>query len=425
MTCPQCGAPLPRDARRRAVTCEHCGSRLGPEVSETSEPTRPEPATDDTGRSFTFPTVPTRTYYRYLLGLVPTLIAYGAYVLMLGQWQPGTAQRRPAPTGSETMPTKTTPRDPPPTALGPLPRLLPGLLLVPSAHAGDAENLVAVVEEPGPQRKRWLGKLDGMSGEPLWRWPLDAALVEAPRAAIEGMLVMVGASTVQALDLESGQVAWSRDTGGRPDSLCSGDGYAGLSFPNRRFVAFSVATGESVKGRPDACARAFTSQSIAPNFSMLDGKAPDPPLPSRAPLEVQRTLVPHKGTARVALGTDGSGLARVAVATRSDWLWSARLGRGDANRARLLAPALAAVRNERVVVPYVLVNPAELRLASFELASGRLVWDELLTKTDVETRSPLAELRVAREGTIYFANGKGQLWVVGFDSQSIWKMGER
>jgi outer membrane protein assembly factor BamB len=333
--------------------------------------------------------------------------------------------------------------------------VLPGLLLVPAARASDGEDLVgetrsypkeprrvsptveegnlghedlvAAVEEAGAQRKRWLGAFDGATGEVLWRWPLDrdAGLVEAPRSVIDGMLLVASPSTVYALNPATGALAWSRDTGGRVEGLCSGKGFAGLSFPNRRFVAFSVATGSSVEGRPDACSEVMTSRSIAPNFSVVEGGRLVPPLPSRAPLHVQRALIPHKGTARVLLGTDASGLGRVAVASRERWLWDARLGGGDASRARLLSPPLAAVRNERVVVPYVLTDPGELRLASLDLASGRLIWDEALATREVEARAPAAELRLSRAGTIFFSNGEGELWVVGFDAQRAWKLGER
>jgi len=425
MMCPQCGAPLPRGAKRRPVQCEHCGTRLEPDVGEA--PAHPsEPSPEQTGRPLTFPTPPRHTY-RTLIAVVPTLLAYGVYMFVWRQAQPqsAAASRSVATVAASTAP-GSTPSKPTPEP-GPAPRVFPGLLLVPAAHAGDADNLIAVVEEPGAQRKRWLAAFDGGRGDVLWRWSLDRDpnLADAHRAAIDRMLLVASPGTVYALSLETGEVSWSRDTGGRVESLCSGDGYAGLSFPNQRFVAFSVATGSSVKGRPEACAEVLSSRSVAPNFSVVDGKAVDPPLPSRAPLDVQRVLVPHKGKARVVLGTDASRRARVAVASRDSWLWDARLGRGHANRARLLSPPLAAVRNERLVVPYVLDGPAELRLASLDLASGRLVWDEALTQRDVEARWPEAELRISRAGTIYFSNGKGQLWVVGFDSQLMWKLGER
>jgi len=423
MSCPQCGAPLPRSARR-AVGCDHCGSRLEPEVGEGPASTRREPAPEDTGRPLSYPAASSHTY-RWLLGLVPTLIAYGVYLFVWRQAQPTPLATAVPPRSPSSAPdVKPAPAPDP----GPPPRVLSGLLLVPAARGRDAENLVAAVEEAGSGRERWLGAFDGATGEVLWRWRLDPSqpgLADALRSVIDGMLLVASPSTVYALSPETGALSWSRDTGGRALGLCSGNGFAGLSFPNRRFVAFSVATGSSVDGRPDACAEALTSKSVAPNFSVVEGSALEPPLPGRAPLDVQRALVPHKGTAQVLLGTDASGLARVAVASRERWLWDAGLGRGEAKRARLLSPPLAAVRNERVVVPYVLADPGELRLASLELASGRLIWDEALTTRDVEARAPNAELRLSRAGTIYFSNGKGQLWVVGFDAQPAWRLGER
>jgi outer membrane protein assembly factor BamB len=371
-----------------------------------------------------------------LLGLVPMLISYGFYLIAWRQAQPTPLPTvlpavLPARSPASAPDVKPAPAPDP----GPPPRVLSGLLLVPAARSRDAENLVAAVEA-GSGQERWLGAFDGATGEVLWRWPLDPSqpgLADALRSVIDGVLLVASPSTVYALSPDTGELSWSRDTGGRALGLCRGDGFAGLSFPNQRFVAFSVATGSSVDGRPDACAEALTSKSIAPNFSVVEGGALEPRLPRRAPLDVQRALVPHKGTARVLLGTDASGAARVAVASRERWLWDAGLGRGRAQRARLLSPPLAAVRNERVVVPYILADPGELRLASLELASGRLIWDEALelgltsgeATRDVEARAPNAELRLSRAGTIYFSNGKGQLWVVGFDAQPAWKLGER
>jgi hypothetical protein len=422
MMCPQCGAPLPRSTQRRPVRCEHCGASFELEVSEGPSSSRPEPAPEDTARPLSYPAASSHTY-RWLLGLVPMLIAYGFYLIAWRQALPtplpATVPPRPPSSAPDTKPTPAPDAEPPP-------RVLSGLLLVPRAGSRGAENLVAAVEA-GSGRERWLGAFDGATGEVLWRWPLDPSqpgLADALRSVIDGMLLVASPTTVYALSPETGALSWSRGTGGPALGLCSGDGFAGLSFPNRRFVAFSVATGSSVDGRPDACTEALTSKSIAPNFSVVEGGALEPPLPGRAPLDVQRALVPHKGTARVLLGTDASGLARVAVASRERWLWDAGLGRGEAKRARLLSPPLAAVRNERVVVPYVLANPGELRLASLELASGRLIWDEALTTRDVDALAPNAELRLSRAGTIYFSNGKGQLWVVGFDAQPAWKLGE-
>jgi outer membrane protein assembly factor BamB len=114
----------------------------------------------------------------------------------------------------------------------------------------------------------------------------------------------------------------------------------------------------------------------------------------------------------------------VAVASRKAWLWSARLGKASAADARLLSPPLAAVRNERVVVPYVLGDRSELHLASLELGSGRLVWDRLLSADFAESSAADAELRISRSGLIYFSSGLGQLWALGSDGQPIWKLGE-
>jgi len=347
------------------------------------------------------------------------LIFYGAYWAFWHQ-----AQRPPAPAPSPRVePPVQQARVAPPSR--PSPRVLPGLLLVPSLGGQAGDDLVAVLEGR-PDGQRSLGALDGETGTVLWQRPLavEPALAEGARAWIDGMLVVASTARLFALNAGTGETSWVRDTGAVPTDVCAGKGYAGLLFSKGRFAAFSVATGSTVSGNAAACAEVLTSRSVAPNFSVIDGGVLEPPLPPRPPLQVERALVPHKGTVRVLLGSDRAQSARVAVASRTGWLWDARLGRGSADKARLLSPPLAAVRNDRIVVPYVLANPPELHLASLDIASGRLLWDQVLSTRSVEAGSPQAELRIARAGIIYFANGLGQLWAVGPDARPVWQLGE-
>jgi outer membrane protein assembly factor BamB len=253
----------------------------------------------------------------------------------------------------------------------------------------------------------------------------EPELGQGVRTWVDGMLVVASPVKVFGLSPESGETSWVRNTGAPPSSLCAGQGFAGLRFPNERFVAFAVATGSGTAGSAEACKPLISSRSTAPNFALVDGPALDPPLPDRSPLRVQRALVPHQGSVRVLLGSDlAAASARVAVASRKAWLWNARLGRAHAAGARLLSPPLAAVRNERVVVPYVLGDGSELHLASLELGSGRLVWDRVLSAGFSEPSSADRELRISRSGLIYFSSGLGQLWALGSDGQTIWTLGE-
>jgi outer membrane protein assembly factor BamB len=253
----------------------------------------------------------------------------------------------------------------------------------------------------------------------------DPELGQGARAWVDGLLVVTSPSKVFGLNPESGETSWVRNTGAPPIELCAGPGFAGLRFPNERFVAFAVATGSGAAGSPLACKPLVTSRSAAPNFALVEGPVLDPPLPGRSPLRVERALVPHQGSVRVLLGSDpAAASARVAVASRKAWLWSARLGRVSAADARLLSPPLAAVRNERVVVPYVLVGSSELRLASLELGSGRLVWDRSLATGFRQSGADDAELRISRSGLIYFSSGLGRLWALESDGRPIWKLGE-
>lgn len=258
-------------------------------------------------------------------------------------------------------------------------------------------------------------------------------VVEAPRGWLEGLLLVADTHRLYGINALSGKTAWVRDLGELPSDLCEGRGYAGLRFSNGRFEALAMATGARVNGDASRCQPIVTSRSVAPNFSIVEGAALPSLVPERPPLRPERALVPHRGVARVLLGSApaapaaalaAEGAARVAVTSEESWLWDARLGRESAARAHLLTPALAAVRRERVVVPYVLSSPPELRLASLDLGSGRLLWDQLLSTSAVAQHSERAELRISSSGRIYFSNGTGQLWVIELDGQPIWQIGQ-
>ena len=421
--CLQCGAPLSlASLRQQSVRCEHCGSVIRPETAEGGESAQlPEPATPA-------PDVYTASASsharRWWYGIVPALICYGAYWAFGSQSQSPTL---PPPVREARVVPLSTPSPgvvPSPT---PSPRVLPGLLLVPSLGGNAGDDLVALIEGR-PDGQRALGAIDGETGTVLWQRPLgpEPALGEGARAWIDDMLVVASPAKLFALNAGTGETSWVRATDAPPIDLCAGQGYAGLLFPDRRFAAFSVTTGSSVSRSVDACAEVPTSRSVAPNFSFVEGDRLDPPLPARPPFLVQRALVPHKGSVRVLLGSDASQAARVAVASRKDWLWDARLGRDHAHQARLLSPPLAAVRNQRIVVPYqVSTTPPELHLASLDIASGRLEWDHVLSTRSIDAPDARAELRMARAGTSYFSNGLGQLWAVRADARPAWTSGEK
>jgi putative pyrroloquinoline-quinone binding quinoprotein len=412
-----------------AVTCEHCGSLIQGEARERpAGPELPEAAQTEepTGRA---PEVlvahGSNSRRRWLYGLVPTVMAYAVIV----GWSYAQRVTTPAslpPLGASGVAEAAAHAPQPPPVPQPASRSWPGLLLVPAVHGSSGEDLIALLGEVGPNGPRWLGALAGATGELLWQRPLapDPELGQGARTWVDGMLVVTSPSKVFGLNPESGETSWVRNTGAPPSELCAGQGFAGLRFPNERFVAFAVATGSAAVGSPEACKPLITSRSAAPNFALVEGPALDPPLPGRSPLRVQRALVPHQGSVRVLLGSElVAASARVAVASRKAWLWSARLGRADAADARLLSPPLAAVRNERVVVPYVLGEGSELRLASLELGSGRLVWDRSLSRGFSDSSTADAELRISRSGLIYFSSGLGRLWALESDGRPIWTLG--
>lgn len=312
-------------------------------------------------------------------------------------------------------------------------------MLVPSSRGHEGEDLILLEEERGPEARRWLVARDGPTGDEVWRRPFasDPALADAPRALLEAVLLVPEAEKLLGVSPDSGETLWARELGALPSAVCRGQGYAGLRLSDGAFQAFAVATGSRVDGEGKTCEDVVTSRSVAPNFSLVEGAALERLAPGRPPLQVVRGLVPHAGTARVLLGTDSpepvraggaARGARVAVASGKRWLWDARLGRGNADQARLLSPPLAAVRRERVLVPYVSMSAPELRLASLELGSGRLVWDVSISSDGVssdgaEQTTDRAELRISHSGEVYFFNGVGQLWVIGVDGRPAWSLG--
>ncbi|HTV18149.1 MAG TPA: PQQ-binding-like beta-propeller repeat protein, partial [Polyangiaceae bacterium] len=414
------------------ITCEHCGSvarRDSRSEPDAAPDATPDAAPDETLGSRMPQSYPRQPDYSWQLPMIGLLASIGlgfAVWSWTRAWH-GSSRAQRSVAAASPAPAPSPPRPP----KSPPPRLLPGIVLI-TSQSSDDEDLWVVVEDPASSGKHWLERVNGTTGRAQWKRSMSDTpeLGTAPdttrpdaivlRAELDGGLLVAGPEKVSALDPKTGETLWTRDSGGSILDLCAGDGFAGLVFPKSRLAAFSMITGATLKDRSGSCEPAVTSRSVAPNFTLVDGAGIKPPLPPRPPFRgrVARVLVPHKGTARVALASDDRAAA-VAVAGRQ-WVWSTRLGAGKSGVPRFLVPPLAAVRNERVVVPYVLEPSAELRLASLELASGQLVWDRLLTSESVPAEATNAELRVARRGAIYFSDGQGRLWATTPDAAAAW-----
>ena len=87
-------------------------------------------------------------------------------------------------------------------------------------------------------------------------------------------------------------------------------------------------------------------------------------------ITVVRALVPDVGTARVLLGHKNEGGA-LAVASKSKLLWSVPLSASSPDDGVLPETPRASVRQNRVIVPFHAKGGASLRLAAFDLATGR------------------------------------------------------
>jgi hypothetical protein len=206
--------------------------------------------------------------------------------------------------------------------------------------------------------------------------------------------------------------------------LCTGGTWIGVTHAAQDPNTFKLITGEPMAADMRRCEPVYSSRSAAPNFEFIDAQQLQRLLPKTSKLHALRGLLPQRGKAQVVLGMEGGsdGRASVGVVTGRRWLWQANVASTLSEHATLLDPALAAVRLERVVVPYIAPN-SSVRLVSYDLKDGRRIWSQALDGAHLEGAKSEAQLLVSLDGHLLFG-GAGKLWAVKLtDGTKVWSIG--
>ncbi len=308
-------------------------------------------------------------------------------------------------------------------------RALPGLLLL--EEGGEHDALLLLVEPlAGAPRQRQLTARDASSGREWWRRPVER---EGPAQQLRTLqvgktLVVMLPHLLWGLDPQSGRMLWQRALDAAPARSCASGRDFGLIDEKGGFAAYSSATGSPSALARAACAPVYDSHSDAPNFAFIDAASATRWLPRDDEFAVERGLLPSRGTAQVVLGTPKSGASRdtanVGVLSGRRWLWQANVANEAPDGARFTTPPLAAVRGERVVVPY--VTEGGVVLTALELASGERRWTTALPgSTSVTSSAPsgsenqAGELAISRRGHAAYRQASGKLWVLSLDTGAI------
>ncbi len=409
--CPRCGAPLPSAiAGVRVRSCSYCHTTV-------EDPERPPLQASRTPGASTNPS-----------GLVGSLLVAGCVVLaaafaafrVVGRPPP---PRSPVvlalapPATAKTAPEATCERL----------RALSGLVLVPQND--DADALLLVVEPfTTPNEQRRLTARDPSNGHELWSRPIafEGPAEQILRIPLADALVVALPNRLWGLDPASGQTAWEHETASTPEQSCARGRDFGLIDVALAFSAYSAVTGSPTSLARAACEPIYDSRSDGPNFAFVDAATAARWLPPGDRFAVTRGLLPRRGAAQVVLGMQASEAgapASVGVVAGKRWLWQAHVANEAPGAASFTTPPLAAVREQRVVVPY--IAQQHVALTGLELNTGERLWTTALPESnDGHSSAPVAqsgqnELVVARGGHAAYRAASGDLTVLNLDTGAI------
>jgi hypothetical protein len=418
--CPRCGAPLPRAVEGITIrSCSYCHTTV--EVpADIPERLSPQLLTK-------FPAL-----FMNRRALIGSLLA-ASFVIFVGTLATLNALQRPPPPTlrSTAEPTTATPAiadtRPAEPACERL-HALSGLVLV--RQNDDADALLLVVEPvTTADKQRKLSARDPSSGRELWSHPVE---FEGPaeqilRIPMAETLVVAMPNRLWGLAPDDGQMSWERTTTSAPEQACAHGRDFGLIDAAQSFSAYSAVTGSPTSLARPACEPVYDSRSDAPNFTFVDAATAARWLPQGDGFVVTRGLLPRQGAAQVVLGTQkdeaGSGSASVGVLSGRRWLWQANVANAAPSTASFTTPPLAAVREKRVVVPY--VSNQRVALTGLELTTGERLWTTVLPEShDGPSSAPVArgsqsELAVARGGHAAYRTASGDLTVLNLDTGVI------
>jgi hypothetical protein len=412
--CPRCGAPLPSAvAGVRLRSCAYCHTTV-----DEPEPPIPRPLT-------------ARAASSNPSGLVGALLVAGCVVLVAVVIAGHLVGRSPPRALASTVASAITAVPVADTrasaaACEPL-RALSGLVLV--QEPGDADALLLVVEALlSANAQRRLSARDPSNGRELWSRPIafDGPVEHILRIPFAETLVVALPNRVWGLEPDTGHASWERMTTSAPERACARGREFGLIDAALGYSAYSALTGSPSSLARAACEPTYDSQADAPNFAFVDAATAARWLPQGDGFLVTRGLSPRHGAAQVVLGTQrneaGGDSASVGVLAGKRWLWQANVANETPNAARFTIPPLAAVREQRVVVPYSFGQ--RVALTALELTTGERLWTTRLPNSSGRPSASVpesgrTELAIARGGHAAYRTASGELTVLNVDTGAI------
>jgi hypothetical protein len=301
----------------------------------------------------------------------------------------------------------------------------PMLFDVDADYVDDVVGACCDLESTGTY---WIGAFSGKDGHLLWRSEGYSWVAKGFRA-IAGKWVIVAdlLGLVRALDIATGKGVWKAKLASMPIRICASNDSLGFEMNDKKIEARSLSTGQGqpLAGLQDFCGPVYSTLSDeAPNFQVRSKLTQEGAGSRRRthPFEISgtaidRVLVPTSGRARVVLGhqSAGSAIPVVAVVAGGKVLWQKIIADKDPETASPSLAPKAAVRRERVVVPYEQGNPRVARLSCFSLASGKRQWDVELSDAVPGDR----RLAVSHDGKVFVATRNGALSVFDLETGSF------
>ncbi len=281
-----------------------------------------------------------------------------------------------------------------------------------------------------PGGAAWLAAYDGRDGKELWR----SATLEKNQENSPAMRGLVGEyvisvddlGKVQAYRAKNGEPAWAALLGERARSLCAGDGFVRIEATDRTLNDFDLATGRKLKSEPKPRKASKTEKcSSVPQSRSDDGAGYSvigwsefsehglPGLHSDPSMAAHRALVTDDDKLGFMLGSkaSGSSVPMIAAVQGRKVLWKDVVPGVDPLTTKVnVTTQAAAYANGRVVVPYSLSGSNGIRMAAFDTASGKRIWD-----VSVHDKSQVSSGVQMSEKSVYYASWTA-LYV--FDSET-------
>ena len=245
-----------------------------------------------------------------------------------------------------------------------------------------------------PAGDEWIAAYDGRNGKELWRTAnlsKDAAGPEARRAVVGDRLISVDSlGKAQAYDLRTGAPLWSAPLGEKAERVCQGDALIVVQTVDEAKHGLEPATGKKRElAKNAACASVPTShKDEAPGYQIVGwwkfAELGLPQLHDVDGLSAHRALVPNGPGPRFLLGSraKGSAVAMVAAVDKKKILWKEMVPGVDPLTTKVnVTTQEAGYVNGLLVIPYNMKdNDAGVRMACFDGATGKRLWDVLVHK---------------------------------------------